>query len=717
MKRNSLGWWLAASNLLIVLLVAAGISYFAIDMLRDLADSQQKNSVQLAGANARAEINRMAEDTLSHARRLAELPPLRRLLAEPGREGLMPILRRFCDSNGLDACAVFEGEQVVAASGPVLPWNGLRPIIVEQGERFMAIPPGTQISVVGATAKLPGAPAPAAAAAGPEAAAAGPAPISVVVVHLLDDHLASVLSEHSSLPEQAVPAVRLINYRAFNALPEDQFTSLHSQALADGRFAVQRIDSLGLYASSYPVFSSTGEGVALIETRAPSTETDRAVSKLVWRLIWTAVGFAVLAVVAGVLLGWRVTKPAEALTDAAVRLGQGDFATSIPSEGPAEIGQLARTMDDMRRNLVDLNSELRHREAEAQAVLEAVVEGVYAVDQERNIRYLNPQAARLLGIEAADAIGRFCGDVLKPCASDSLPKGRGRPCATTACPILRARQMGGAQSVEQLQTSSGTRHTVITSSRVVNGMQVQVLRDETELEGVRRARDTVLANVSHEFRTPLAAQLASIELLRAGLKDQPPEKLEELVLSLERGTLRLTRLIDNLLESVRIEAGQLDVRRQSIDLNDVIDDARLLVEALLLQRRQPLEVDVPADLELQGDATRLTQVFVNLIANASKFAPEGTPVRVGARREGEIIRAWVDDSGPGLPEGDAVSIFERFKRGGSQEPEPGGLGLGLWISRSIIDRHGGIISAERTADGQTRFTFTLPVDGAPKVSA
>ena len=165
-----------------------------------------------------------------------------------------------------------------------------------------------------------------------------------------------------------------------------------------------------------------------------------------------------------------------------------------------------------------------------------------------------------------------------------------RPCATTACPILRARQAGSAQAVEQLQTSSGTRQTVITSSRIVNGLQVQVLRDETELEGVRRARDTVLANVSHEFRTPLAAQLASIELLREGLKSSPPEKLDELVLSLERGTLRLTRLIDNLLESVRIESGQLDVRRQSIELADVVDDARALVEALLRQRRQPLEV-------------------------------------------------------------------------------------------------------------------------------
>jgi len=422
-------------------------------------------------------------------------------------------------------------------------------------------------------------------------------------------------------------------------------------------------------------------------------------------LILTAFVFAALALVAGVLLGRRVTRPTEALTDAAIRLGQGDFAQSIPTEGPAEIGQLARTMDDMRRGLVELNSELRHRDAEAQVVLEAVVEGVYAVDQERNIRYLNPQAARLLGIEAGEAIGKFCGDVLKPCG----PNGT-RPCSTTACPILRARQAGSAQAVEQLQTPSGTRQTVITSSRGVDGLQVQVLRDETELEGVRRARDTVLANVSHEFRTPLAAQLASIELLREGLKTSPPEKLEELVLSLERGTLRLTRLIDNLLESVRIESGQIDVRRQTVSMGDVVEDARVLVEALLRQRHQPLEVDVPENLELQGDATRLTQVFVNLIANASKFAPENSPIRVGARLEGALVRAWVEDSGPGLPEGDTVGIFERFKRGGAQEPEPGGLGLGLWISRSIVERHGGGITAERTADGFTRFTMTLPVE-------
>jgi K+-sensing histidine kinase KdpD len=238
-----------------------------------------------------------------------------------------------------------------------------------------------------------------------------------------------------------------------------------------------------------------------------------------------------------------------------------------------------------------------------------------------------------------------------------------------------------------------------------------VIRDETELEAVRRARDSVLANISHEFRTPLAAQLASIELLRDGLTKMDLERSQELVLSLERGTLRLTRLIDNLLESVRIESGQLSIRKQSVDLAEVIDDARALIESLLVLRRQDLAVSLPSDLPLvSGDKTRLIQVFVNLLANANKFAPEGSTLRIGAQTDGSFVTAWVEDEGAGILERDGTAIFDRFRRGADEEPEPGGLGLGLWIVKSIIERHGGTIAVARTDAGRTRFNMTLPVD-------
>jgi K+-sensing histidine kinase KdpD len=250
---------------------------------------------------------------------------------------------------------------------------------------------------------------------------------------------------------------------------------------------------------------------------------------------------------------------------------------------------------------------------------------------------------------------------------------------------------------------------VITSSGMMDGLQVQVIRDETELEAVRRARDSVLANISHEFRTPLAAQLASIELLMEGLSTLQPEQQHELVRSLERGTLRLTRLIDNLLESVRIESGQLSIRHQSVELAEVVEDAQALVESLLTLRRQTLEVSLPADLPLiEGDKPRLTQVFVNLLANANKFAPEGSVVRIGAQAHDNRVECWVEDEGPGPAAAETDAIFARFQRGSEEEPEPGGLGLGLWIVKSIIDRHAGSITLLRTEQGWTRFTISLP---------
>ena len=179
------------------------------------------------------------------------------------------------------------------------------------------------------------------------------------------------------------------------------------------------------------------------------------------------------------------------------------------------------------------------------------------------------------------------------------------------------------------------------------------MRDETELEAVRRARDSILANISHEFRTPLAAQQASIELLRDGLADMPREQLEELVDSLQRGTLRLTRLIDNLLESVRIESGQL-AHPPPAGRAGAGRGGRAGTDRRPAGAAAPgvAASNCPADLPLvQGDAQRLTQVVTNLLANANKFGPEGSEiVRRCARRPAASVSLWVEDEGPGVPE-------------------------------------------------------------------
>ena len=146
------------------------------------------------------------------------------------------------------------------------------------------------------------------------------------------------------------------------------------------------------------------------------------------------------------------------------------------------------------------------------------------------------------------------------------------------------------------------------------------------------------------------------------------------------------------------------------DFEQVVHDAVETVESLFTQRGQTLHVDVPDDLPpIVGDGPRLVQVFVNLLANANKFGPEGTPVHVTARVEGQEVVVTVDDAGTGVQESESGSIFERFYRSADQEPEPRGLGLGLWIVKSIVERHGGRVGASRTPEGLSRLVVALPL--------
>jgi len=666
----------------VVLLTIVAIALASVGLLRDQAAEQALARVRTAAHAARYEIRRVGEDAVTAARLLAGRPTLARLVQESNSLQLQLFLRRFCDTAGLDACAVFHDTRLLAATGAEIPWDQAIAAAREQGDGFMIA--SRARGPLGALVEIPG-------------LEGG----QVMAIRQLDDRLAQKLSQQVGMEVHLLPLTDWLE------AVDPAYRDVHSEALATGDIAVSPIPARGQYAASLPLFASTGEAILLIEARLPAEDVAGVVGSFVRRLVFVTILLAALALLAALVLARRIGAPLSALANSAERLGQGDFSSSIPAQGTQEVAALARTMDDMRRNLIDLTRTLRHREAEAQAVLQGVVEGVYAVDSERRIRYLNPQAARMLGAPADELIGKFCGDVLKPRDVD----GR-RPCDTN-CPIYTARDDGKAQSTEHIDAGGVPRTVVITSAAPAGGLQVQVLRDETELEAVRRARDSVLANISHEFRTPLSAQLASVELMLDGLDAMPRERLGELLESLQRGTLRLTRLIDNLLESVRIESGQLGIRRQPLGLAQVVEDAQDLMAGLLTQRRQVLRIALPDDLPvISGDAQRLTQVVTNLLANASKFGPEDSEITIGAARENGSVELYVEDAGPGAPELEGTSIFERFYRAADQEPDPRGLGLGLWIVKSIIERHGGLVRAERTPAGLTRFSVTLPVGAA-----
>jgi signal transduction histidine kinase len=167
---------------------------------------------------------------------------------------------------------------------------------------------------------------------------------------------------------------------------------------------------------------------------------------------------------------------------------------------------------------------------------------------------------------------------------------------------------------------------------------------------------------------------------------------------------------------VRIESGQDSLRRRPVALDEVIEEAVELTAPLFAQRRQRVEVELPFPLPaVLGDAPRLTQVFVNLLANGQKFAPAGSALAVGGEVTVEQVVLWVDDQGPGLPPmaDSGKELFRRFVRspGELAEPEQSGMGLGLWIVQSIVERHGGTVEAERRPLG-TRMRVALPRTGA-----
>jgi signal transduction histidine kinase len=668
---------------LLVTLAVASMTVVGVRSLRSQAEAQALTRVQLGVSAAREGLRQATEDVLTAARILGERPALQRLLRSSTFDALPPYLTRYCENASLDACAVVQNGEVLASNSGDIKWAALIVAAGEQGERFLVTGAAPQTAVVGASA-----------------AVTEHDGVSVLAVRLMNDKLAARLGERAGLE------IRIIDYSSF--VPgQGPLAILNSDALSRGEPVAAYVGALRSYAASLPIAAPTGETVALLQAVLKADAVLTPVSGSTRRMLLVALVIAALATGSAVFIGRYWISAVEGLTEAARRLGSGDLATSIPVGGGKELTVLGNTLDEMRRNLVDLTGELRRRETEAQAVLGGIIEGVYAVDEQRRIRFLNPQAERLLKVSASQVTGAFCGDVLRPLRDAS---GR-RPC-DYACPILQARRDGSARAVEQVVPGpdESVRRVVIASAAPADGIQVQVLRDETELEAVRRTRDTVLANISHEFRTPLAAQLASIELLSDGLGKMEEGAQRQLVSSLQRGTQRLTWLIDNLLESVRIESGQLGIRKQDVLFDDVIGAARDLIGPLLEQRQQRIALALADDVPvIRGDQQRLTQVLVNLVANASKFGPADSTITIGARAGADGgLDFWVDDEGPGPKDPEDTGLFEQFHRSGGEDPDESGLGLGLFIVRSIVERHGGTVSLGRTTDSRTHAAVHLP---------
>ncbi len=243
-----------------------------------------------------------------------------------------------------------------------------------------------------------------------------------------------------------------------------------------------------------------------------------------------------------------------------------------------------------------------------------------------------------------------------------------------------------------------------------HAIQGAVARAE-ELEELSSRQTDFLSVVSHEIRTPLAAILSAANILvRYG--SQRPETVERFGRVIQEEGRRLTRLINNLLDLTKIEAGQVEWEASRFPVAELASQAQDAFAALAGVRSAKLEVVIEEGVgEIIADRDKLMQVLVNLISNATKHSPEGGTVYVRARHAGPgRVRLEVEDEGPGIPAGAEERIFERFQQL-DVEDRNRGTGLGLTISRHIVARHGGQIWAEPGRRRGALFHVELPVDG------
>jgi two-component system sensor histidine kinase KdpD len=219
-------------------------------------------------------------------------------------------------------------------------------------------------------------------------------------------------------------------------------------------------------------------------------------------------------------------------------------------------------------------------------------------------------------------------------------------------------------------------------------------------------RNTLLASISHDLRTPLAVMAGAGSTLEEHGDALDAATRKSLAHSIATKAREMSDVISNVLDLMRFETGDTSLRCDWESIDDLVGAALHRVEDRLA--KHPVELRLPADLpSVYVDANLVVQVFTNLFDNAAKYTPPGTRVCVSAVADASCLRVTVDDEGPGLPPGDAARLFDKFQRGG-EEGTIVGVGLGLAICRAIVQAHGGTIAARNRAGGGARFEFTLP---------
>ncbi|MBI4432776.1 MAG: PAS domain S-box protein [Candidatus Omnitrophica bacterium] len=349
--------------------------------------------------------------------------------------------------------------------------------------------------------------------------------------------------------------------------------------------------------------------------------------------------------------------------------------------------------------ITDLENNLRRADEEKNriaAVLESLTEGVVVVDQDQRILVANPALIGAFGLRKDHAEGHYFWEVFRDSnINDMIHLG-----LKERKPFSREYESVLSRKFMNIQVSP------VWSGPIFLGVAA-VFHDVTPLKELERLRADFVANVSHEFKTPLTSILGFLETLREGAVEDPSARKKFLGI-IEDQSQKLYRLIEDLLELSKAESGHQPVAQKAVDVNEMVSRSLELFSHAIQDKKIEIHADIAPKFTVKGDPELLQQVMNNLIDNALKYNKTGGAIFIRAQARSDGSRIEIRDTGIGIPEADRERIFDRFYRvEKSRARESGGTGLGLAIVKSILERHGGGVEALPVESGAA-FRITLP---------
>jgi two-component system phosphate regulon sensor histidine kinase PhoR len=432
----------------------------------------------------------------------------------------------------------------------------------------------------------------------------------------------------------------------------------------------------------------------VVRASVPLREVEESVETLRWMIFVASLLGLAVAIFMSVLASQLLARTLQKLVNYARAISFGESDQNPPLDENNEFvsglaGSLNRLSDELSYT-VDALARERDR---FEAVLENMSEAVIAVDAERRVTLVNRAAVELLELQA-DPVGRPVLDLIRaPGLQDLLDAAA-----------------EGRQASEEFEVSVSTTKQVLAQASPHQEAvgTVVVMHDVTDLRRLETMRRDFVANVSHELRTPVSIIRATAETLQDGALEDPehaPRFLDALI----RNSERLGRLISDLLDISRVEAGEYTVDSQPLMLHEAAAHAVDAASAQAEDRRITLEADIDDRLCIRADANALEQVLSNLVQNAVKYTHEGGRVEIRGRQVDEEILVEIVDDGPGISPNHRDRIFERFYRVDSgRSREVGGTGLGLSIVKHLVTAMDGGVGYRPAEPRGSIFWFTLP---------